>query len=99
MEDVSIPPGYEARVFVGVDPDENRYIAHWMDNFGAAYSIPHAVGGAQGDTIVLTFAYDAGPFRDTFSYDRKADRWHFLLESSDSAGVWKRFAEYEVKRR
>jgi hypothetical protein len=99
MEDVNRPPAYEARVFIGVDSAGGRYIAHWLDRFGAAYSIPHATGDARGDTIVLAFPYPAGAFRDRFVYDRQADTWHFRLEAADSAGGWRLFAEYQVRRR
>lgn len=99
MVDVAQPPAYEARVFLGVDSAGARYIVHWLDRFGAAYSIPHAVGEAQGDTVRFTFAYASGPFRDTFVYDRPRDRWYFRLESGDSTGGWKLFAEYQVRRR
>jgi hypothetical protein len=99
MVDVATPPQYEARVFVGVDSAGSRYVVHWLDNFGAAYSIPHAVGHATGDTIQFTFAYADGPFRDTFAYDRQHDRWNFLLESGDSTGAWRLFADYDVRRR
>jgi hypothetical protein len=99
MKDVATPPQYEARVFIGVDSAGARYIVHWLDNFGAAFSIPHAVGQAAGDTIQFTFAYADGPFRDTFVYDRQQDRWHFRLESGDSAGAWRLFADYGVERR
>jgi hypothetical protein len=99
MTDVQRPPAYEARVFIGVDSAGPRYLAHWLDNFGAAYSVPPAVGEARGDTVVLTFAYADGPFRDTFSYDRPTDTWHFLLEAGDSTGRWRLFADYAVRRR
>lgn len=99
MEDVTRPPGYEARVFIGVDSAGGRYLAHWMDNFGAAYSIPPAIGEARGDTLLLRFAYSDGPFRDTFVYDRPTDTWHFRLEDTDSAGSWRLFAEYDLRRR
>lgn len=99
MEDVARPPRYEARVFLGVDSVAGRYIVHWLDSFGAAYSIPHAVGEARPDTILFAFPYTHGRFRDTFSYDRVQDAWHFLLESADSAGNWRLFAEYQVRRR
>jgi len=99
MEDAATPPEYEARVFIGVDSAGPRYIVHWLDRFGAAYSIPHAIGQAAGDTIQFTFAYADGPFRDTFVYDRQQDRWHFRLESGDSTGAWRLFAEYGVQRR
>jgi hypothetical protein len=99
MEDVNRPPAYEARVFIGVDSAGGRYIAHWLDGFGAGFSIPHAVGEQRGDTVLLTFPYAAGPFRDTFVYDRRNRSWYFLLESADSSGGWQLFAEYQVRRR
>jgi len=39
-----------ARVLIGVDSGGGRYLAHRLDSFGAAYSIPHATGSAHGDT-------------------------------------------------
>jgi len=94
MEDVAQPPVYEARVFVGVDSAGSRYIAHWLDKFGAAFSIPPATGEARGDTIRLAFPYPDGAFRDTFVYERPTDTWYFRLEAADSAGGWQLFAEY-----
>ena len=99
MEDVHRPAAYEARVFVGADTAAGRVIAHWLDNFGAAYSIPAATGEVRGDTLLLAFAYAGGAFRDTFVYDRGGDRWQFRLEAADSAGGWRPFASYEVRRR
>jgi hypothetical protein len=98
MTDVSTPPQYEARVFIGADT-AGRYIAHWLDNFGAGYSIPHGTGEARGDTVLLTFPYPHGAFRDTFVYDRTAEAWRFRLDAADGAGGWRLFAEYEVRRR
>jgi len=46
MTDAQVPSEYEARVFIGVDPDSHLVIAHWLDNFGAKYSIPHGTGEA-----------------------------------------------------
>ena len=99
MEDVTRPPTYEARVFIGVDSVGGRYIAHWLDRFGAAYSIPHAIGEQHGDTLLLRFAYPDGAFRDTFVYHRQSDWWYFRLEGADSTGGWRLFAEYDVRRR
>ena len=89
MEDTHRPATDEARVFIGVDSAGRRYIAHWLDRFGAAFSIPPATGQACGDTLVLDFPYPDGAFRDTFVYNLPADTWHFRLESADSAG-WRR---------
>ena len=99
MEDVSQPSAYEARVFLGVDSAKAQYVAHWLDNTGAGYSIPHATGDARGDTIHVTFPYPEQAFSDTFVYDRSADAWHFRLEAADGHGGWTLFAEYRVHRR
>lgn len=99
MEDVAAPSAYEARVFLGVDSAKGEYIAHWLDNFGAPYSIPHATGTAQGDTIHIVFPYPDGAFSDQFIYDRVGDAWYFRLESADGRGGWRLFAEYRVRRR
>jgi hypothetical protein len=99
MVDVQRPSTYEARVVIGVDTTGNGYIAHWIDNFGASYSIPPATGDAAGDSIRLVFAYPDGPFHDAFVYDRTADRWHFRLDGTDPTGAPKPFAEYQVTRR
>jgi hypothetical protein len=93
------PSAYEARVFLGVESAAHRYIAHWLDNFGAGYSIPHAVAEARSDTSRFSLAYADGPFRDIFVYDRRRDTWYFRLESGDSVGRWDLFAEYQVRRR
>ncbi|MFN0179248.1 MAG: hypothetical protein ACKVZ0_10650 [Gemmatimonadales bacterium] len=97
--ETSTPPAYEGRVFLGVDSATSRLIAHWLDAFGAGFSIPHAIGEARGDTLVFTFGYPSGPFRDTFAYHRRDDRWRFLLQSADSTGRWRLFADYDVRRR
>jgi hypothetical protein len=95
--DRGTPPGYEARVFIGADSLGN-FVAHWLDSFGAAASIPHATGRMRGDTMVLIFPYASGNFRDTFTYDRARDTWHFLLESESVDSGWRKFAEYRVTR-
>jgi hypothetical protein len=99
MADAAQPSAYEARVFLGVDSAAGRYIVHWIDSFGAGFSIPHAVGEARGDTVQFTFAYADGPFRDTFTYDRARGEWHFLLESGVVGGGWKLFGDYRARRR
>ena len=97
MTEVSQPPTYEAQVFIGVDSARAQYIAHWMDNTGAAYSVPPAIGTASGDTVRLAFAYRDGPFRDTFVYRPTSRDWYFRLEDQDSSGTWRLFAEYVVR--
>lgn len=99
MKDAAVPSQYEAHVYLGADSASAQLLVHWMDVFGAGWSVPHGIGRARGDTLLFTFAYASGNFRDTFTYDRRSDRWHFRLESADGAGGWKPFAEYHVRRR
>jgi hypothetical protein len=99
MTDVQRPPKYEARVFIGEDTVANHIIVHWLDSFGAAYSIPHGTGTISGDTLIFHVPYSDGDFRDTFVYHRENRTWSFLLESSDGHGGWKLFAQFIGKRK
>jgi hypothetical protein len=98
MVDASTPPTYEARVFVGEDTIPGRVLVHWLDTFGAAFSVPAATGTLSGDTLRFEFAYSSGPFRDTFGFHPSTRRWTFRLESGTVAGAWRPFAEYEVRQ-
>jgi hypothetical protein len=95
MEDAARPPQYEALVFVGRD-STGRVVAHWMDSFGAAYSIPHGEGRIAGDTLRFDIPYPDGTFRDTFTYDRARRRWRLRIDAADGRGGWSPFAEYTV---
>jgi hypothetical protein len=92
------PPQYEARVFVGPDTLPNHVVAHWLDNTGAAYSVPPATGQIQADSLTLDFPYPEGAFHDSFVLDRVRDSWTIRLDARDKAGGWKRFAEYRAVR-
>jgi hypothetical protein len=96
MVDTAQPHGYEALVFIGRDTIPGRVLAHWLDNTGAAFSVPAAAGTVRGDTLQFEFAYSDGPFRDTFVYRGPALGWRFRLESGDRHGGWRLFAEYDV---
>lgn len=98
MKDIARPAQYEARVFIGEDTVVNRVIVHWLDSFGAAYSIPYGEGTAAGDTLQFAIPYPGAPFRDTFVFRSMDHTWLFRLESSDGHGGWKLFAEYVVRK-
>lgn len=97
MKDTQVPSAYEARVFIGVDPDGARVIAHWLDNSGAKYSIPHGTGQLSGNTIQFTIPYDDGPFRDTLTFHPEDRSWSFVIEASQPDRSWKHFARYEIR--
>jgi uncharacterized protein DUF1579 len=98
MEDVQVPAQYEARVFVGYDAASKTVIAHWMDSFGAKYSIPHGSGDIAGNVVAFTIPYASGPFRNTWRFDPATSSWQFALEAAQPDGSWKHFARYAVTR-
>jgi hypothetical protein len=98
MNDSQVPSEYEARVFIGYDADSETVVVHWMDSFGAKYSIPHGTGHITSDAIQFTIPYETGAFRDTFKYDPETETWFFILEAYQPDGTWKHFARYEVQR-
>jgi hypothetical protein len=98
MKDVETPSQYEARVFIGLDGDSNQVIAHWMDSFGARYSIPHGVGSMSADAIEFVVPYPDGSFRDRFVYDAEGDSWSLEITAQRSDGSWGCFAEYSFIR-
>lgn len=98
MTDVQDPPRYEARVFIGIAPDDGTVIAHWLDSFGAKFSVPHGTGVITDNTVQFTIAYANGPFRDTLSYDSGEGAWTLVIEASQPGGAWQHFARYDIRR-
>lgn len=98
MNDVQVPSEYEARVLIGYDAESNTIIAHWLDSFGAKYSIPHGTGGVTDNSIQFSIPYGSSTFRDTFTYNQETNTWLFVLEASKPDGTWKHFARYDVYR-
>jgi hypothetical protein len=99
MRDRAAASPYEARVFIGADTAKGRVVVHWLDNTGAAFSVPAGVGAASGDTLRFEFAYSNGPFRDTFIYRRRTNEWSMILETGDGRGAWRPFASYLARRK
>ena len=99
MNDVQVPSQYEARVLIGYDAESSTIIAHWLDSFGAKYSIPHGTGSVTDNTIQFSIPYSTtNSFRDTFTFNPETNSWIFVIESSNADGTWKHFARYDVKR-
>jgi hypothetical protein len=98
MVDVASPPQYEADLFIGYDPKANDYIAHWLDQFGAAGARVVARGDRQGQRLVLIFPYAEGAFRDTFTWQPATTSWSLLLEFQHSDGSWTTSGSYTLTR-
>jgi hypothetical protein len=92
------PPGYEALVLVGYDPNTARYVAHWCDDFGGQYSAI-GYGKRSGNAIEFTFAYADGPFHNTFTWDPSARGWTFLMQSEDAKGQRRIFGQDTVRKK
>jgi hypothetical protein len=97
MTDVRVPAEYEARVFIGVDPDSRIVISHWLDTFGAKYSIPHGTGQMSENAIQFTIPYADGPFCDTLTFHPEDRSWSFVIEPSQPDGSWKHFARHAIR--
>ena len=97
MVDAAPQSDYEARVVIGVDTTGRGFVAHWMDSFGASYSVPAGAGPLLPNAIQFSIPYPTGTFRDTFAFDPKAGTWHFRLEAFTN-GRWSDFATYDVRR-
>jgi hypothetical protein len=98
MIDAASPPQYEADLFLGFDQKANDYIAHWLDNFGAAGARVVARGERQGQSLVVTFPYAEGAFRDTFTWQPAAKSWSLLMESQRSDTTWKTTGNFTLTR-
>jgi len=98
MVDVSVPPKYEADVYIGFDAKAGDYVTHWLDRFGAAGARVVATGKRDGQRLVILFPYAEGAFRDTFAFDAKSGAWSLLLEAQGRDGAWSTFANYRLER-
>lgn len=91
--DIATPSKYEAMVFIGYDAGDQRYVCHWIDNFGGEFS---ALGSGKIDeerhSIKFTFNFKDGPFTNGFSFDPATKTWTSLMRQKDK-GEWKLFAE------
>jgi hypothetical protein len=98
MVDTGDPPQYQADAWIGYDAKAHDYIVHWLDQFGAAGARVVATGKRDGQTLVVTFPYAEGAFRDTFTRSQSDDSWTLLLESQSPQGQWSTFASYRLVR-
>ena len=96
--DHGVPPAYQAAVYIGFDAKAGDYIAHWLDQFGAAGARVVASGHRDGQRLVLIFPYPEAAFRDTFVTEPGGARATLLLESQHPDGHWSVFATYQLRR-
>jgi len=76
-------PAYEAIVFIGWHQATGRHTCLWLDVTGSGAQFPDATGYAEPADDELAFVFDTGDdsvIHTTFTYDRKSDAWHWLME-------------------
>jgi hypothetical protein len=98
LQDVTSPPAYEALVFIGYDFSKDRYVAHWLDGFGAWASETLGYGERRGQVIEFLFDYPNGLFGNTMTWQPERSGWSFALRAKDRGGNWQPFADYWMSR-
>lgn len=94
MQDVTnTPPQYSAHVYVGYDPENEEYVAHWLDDTGGRASKTLGTGSRNGDELRLLFEYPDAPFRTVFER-RSPDRWQVRMRAKGDDDTWQPFADY-----
>ena len=78
-------PAYEAIVFFGWDQAIREYACLWLDSTSTSSFGTEGIGRAKraGDDIPFVFKDDKQQitFRNTFSYDQKADSWAWRMDN------------------
>jgi hypothetical protein len=97
--DVVTPPGYMARVTIGYDCISERYVVHWLDNYGGRYSETLGNGTIADQSIVFRFEYPDGPFLNSFIYHKNNDSWQFHMTTKNDKGEWVVFGDEYLKRK
>ena len=92
-------PAYEAMPIVGYDNVSERYVAHWIDNYGGRFSETLGYGKRTGDTIEFVFEYPDGPFHTAFRWRPDRQQWQWLMTRRNATGKWVGFADMTLTKR
>jgi hypothetical protein len=98
FKDLQKDPEYMARVFIGYDCLSERYVVHWLDNYGGRFSETLGYGTRNGKAIDFRFEYPDGPFINVFSYDSDKESWTFKSRSKNKKGEWIVFGDLELTK-
>jgi hypothetical protein len=96
--DTAAKPEYTANVFIGYDCPKEKYVIHWIDNFGGVFSETLGYGSKKDQSIEMLFDYPIGQLINTFSYDTKNDQWTSHSVTKDEKGAWVTFGHIVLKR-
>jgi hypothetical protein len=89
LRDLSVPARYEAIILIGKAKGDEKYIAHWLDVFGADASAVVGVGEYDDEELTLRFEQDENSVVNIFRFHRslplRADRFELVTLSIDKA--------------
>ncbi|HSM70744.1 MAG TPA: hypothetical protein VK851_04310 [Anaerolineales bacterium] len=94
---VSQPP-YQAIYFIGHDEQNDTYVMHLLDTFGAGFSRVIGLGKRDGNTIPFIFQYKEGPFMNRLIWESSTQSWTFEL-TYEQDGQVHTFATKHMTRR
>jgi len=103
LRDLSVPARYEAIILIGKSKDQETYVAHWLDVFGADASTVVGIGEFDDDELTLRFEHDSHSVINVFRFHRslplRADRFELVTLSVDKAsGEVSETASYDFKK-
>ena len=96
--DTAANPQYIAKVYIGYDCISERYVCHWLDNFGGRFSETLGYGILTQNSVEFRFEYPDGPFINRFIYDDKRDTWQMHSTTKNREGAWVTFGDIYLKR-
>lgn len=96
--DAATPSAYEAIVLIGYDDLGKRYICHWADSFGGAYS-GDGLGPRDEGSNALDFKFEShnGQLENRFAFDPQSGVWTSTMRQIEK-GEWKLFCRDQFVR-
>ena len=96
--DAAAPPHYEAIVLIGYDEIAKRYICHWADSSGGAYSADGFARREEGSNAMeFKFDFHDGELTNRFVFDETSGTWTSTIKQVEK-GEWKLFCEDKFTR-
>ena len=89
---------YTAKVLIGFNCKNDKYVVHWIDNFGGAFSETLGYGEKKVQSLEISFDYPQGKLINTFSYDRENDQWTSHSVTKAENETWATFGQIMLKR-
>jgi hypothetical protein len=93
---------YDAIVYIGWNPDQQKYSCLWLDSTGGNGLIPTAFGHAPSNPAQLLFTWRGGDgeptLTNTFDYDRATNTWRWTIDNVEK-GKHRPFANVQLTRK